>query len=281
MENGGADGGGGDGNPHYGGSASRRGCFKYDPKKHPDLPQRIPRTIGVNTRGRYKHDFHWNERISQMRLDDPEVPSFIFERIQAEAHSGRYGSNGRFSRSDVIVILHELDRMNPNGIERPPEEPFKRKHSRTPSARVKFITFRERWKQILFKLNGYSHTFSLDEEILYRVQKVQAQIVNQFWKFKSEMPLSVLRKKGRKEVIHKERHNFLPFNYVFRKIMEGLQWYDSGKENFGIFIFHWELPMIRSAIKLQNLDNIMEKICDSIGLKFVPSVILKRPKIKK
>ena len=84
------------------------------------------------------------------------------------------------------------------------------------------------------------------------------------------MPKSVIRKTNG-DVRIQDRHSNIPFNYLFRKICEALDIYE----------FHNELPLLRSASKLHNLDDITKMIFGMIGLKFRRSAVVKRPKMRK
>lgn len=129
-------------------------------------------------------------------------------------------------------------------------------------------SYRERWRSILYDLNGKERLL-IPPDILQKAEAIHRRIEPVFQELKDKMPPSIAREGGR--VVEKKRHNVLPFNYEFRKIMESMDIYD----------FHFDLPLLRSPSKLRALDNITRPIFKRLGLKFVPTVIMKRPKIHK
>jgi hypothetical protein len=193
------------------------------------------------SKGRYKPVFHWNERIAQMSLTDPPLPDNILAEITEEADSGEYEDRSTFSRATVTVILKKLELQK----------------------------YRERWKSILHHLNPSLQMIYPHPNFLARVEPVYNMMEYLFFVCKHSMPKSVIRGKNGLKI--KERHNIIPFNYLFRKIME----------HFDCWDFHEELPLLRSATKLQHLDDITETIAAKIGLKFSRTPIIKAPKIKK
>jgi hypothetical protein len=273
------------------------------------------------SRGRYKREFHWNERYSQMVIDDPVIPQTIIEAIEDEILGGNYGPTENLGRSDIFIAIRKLQKKYPNGIVdeywkddikrkanfwtpdkiREYEEyadktilmsdkAIKRKHDKIidklyddqngrwetdpESSEViktlKFITFKERWKRILLHFTE-KPILRLSQEEFEWASRIHRKCIGYFNLYSTLMPLSLIRKRGAKNVIRKIRHNFLPFNYIFCKIQEAR----------GNWNYHWELPFVRSHIKLQILDKITEKIFGELGLPFTRSVIIKRPKYKK
>ena len=200
------------------------------------------RTSKGSGKGRYKPIFHWNERIAQMCLMDPEIPPKILEGVYNETLTLRYGSPEDFTRADVVMILRSLGRDS----------------------------FRERWKSILRLLNPHFKMVFPSSEFLEIVEKGYMMIEDRFGDLKHTMPKSVIRKSTGK-VIYQERHNSIPFNYLFRKICEA----------FGVWDFHQELPLLRSPTKLHHLDDIASKLFPMVGYKFTRTPIIKRPKMKK
>lgn len=196
----------------------------------------------ANSKGKYKPIFHWNERIAQLCCADPELPENIIERIWVEVLDGHQGSCENFTRADVMILLKKL----------------------------KLRKYKERWKRILNMLNPNFRVIYPKNYILERFENIYIAVETRFFEMKNQMPKSVIRKQNG-EVRMKDRHSNLPFNYLFRKICEA----------FGIYNFHDELPLLRSAQKLHNLDDITEPIFKMIGLKFSRSVVVKRPKTKK
>lgn len=213
----------------------------------------------LNGRGRYKPIFHWNERIAQMRLEEPPIPEPVMDRIVAEAwyhmvpgwdnyHKG-YGVEGRFwgpptefTRATVVMILKKLSLSH----------------------------YCERWKTILATLDPERQMVIPSRELIDRLEPMYVAVETEFWKRKEKMPRSHIRTKDKKVRVQ-VRHNIIPFNYLFRKLCEAVD----------VRSFHGELPLLRSAAKLHHLDDIMGEICDSIGIKFTRSVVIKRPKMKR
>ena len=191
-------------------------------------------------KGRYKPIFHWNERISQLCCTDPDLPEYAKERIYHEAITGGYGPLEDFTRADVITILKK----------------------------IKLNHLREKWKKILVELNQDYVLVYPTMDFLETIEHVYNAVEARFYEMKREMmPKSVIRKKNGVVRIQ-DRHSNLPFNYLFRKICEAFDVYD----------WHNELPLLRSASKLHNLDDITMVIFRHIGLKFKRTVVIKRPK---
>lgn len=197
--------------------------------------------------GRYKEKFHLNERISQWRCRDPHIPSGDWKRIEGAANSGKYGPKEGFSRATVITMTRDL-RMQ---------------------------KYRERWKSILRKLAPPTKEEleelddSIDADMVATLGVLFNRFVEVFAAMRSSMPKSVARKPGAPAVA-KTRHNFISYNYTLRKELE----------MHGIWDFHDEFPVPRSHTKLHALDDVMEKMCKELKLKFVRSTVIKRPKLK-
>jgi len=192
--------------------------------------------------GRYKEKFHFNERISQWRCNDPEIPVADWKRIRALAESGKYGPKEDFTRATVIMMTREL----------------------------RLQKYRERWKKILRRLDpDREFVFPSDAFVRFASDGFQF-IVNSFYKHRDTMPSSVAKDKSGSRVT-KQRHNFMSYNYSMRKQLEA----------FGDWDFHSEFPLPRSHIKLHALDDVMEKISEELGFEFVRSTVIKRPKYKK
>jgi len=183
-----------------------------------------------SSKNRYKPIFHWNERIAQLCCFDPPLPPKTLQRIWFEVFNGAHGPREDFTRADVITILKKL---------------YLRR-------------YRERWKRLLFELNPNFENYYPTAEFLERLVHIYNAVETRFYEMKGEMmPKSVIRKSNG-DVRIQDRHSNLPFNYLFRKICEALDIYD----------WHNELPLLRSASKLHNLDDITMVIFKHIGLKF-------------
>lgn len=201
--------------------------------------RQIPESM--STKGRYKPIFHWNERIAQMCLDLPPMDPDILDRIKTEASSGQYGTVEELGPPEIVRMLRKLG----------------------------LIKYRERWKWILHQLNREYDMVVPDGYLIDRVEVIYKEVESQFWKQKCDMVPSSAKVSGK--TITRNRHNIIPFNYLFRKIMESMDVWD----------YHWELPLLRSSGKLYALDNIMMVISKNMGLKFSRTPIIKWPKIKK
>ena len=195
----------------------------------------------TGTRGRYRPIFHWNERIAQLQLADPPLPPEAAGRIVNAAASGKYGAPEDFTRASIIALLRD-ERLD---------------------------TYRERWKSILADINPEAEILTMPQELVDRAQHVHKLVLDAFFRLKHTMPKSTVRKNGRSVV--RERHNVLPFNYEFRKIME----------IYGIYDYHAELPLLRGAHKLNALDDVTERIFRSLALPFTRTAIIRRPKIRR
>lgn len=207
------------------------------------IPMREIRTSynGQGTKGRYRPIFHWNERIAQLQMADPPLPPEVQNKIVNAALTGKYGAPDNFTRATIVTLLRDLH-LN---------------------------CYRERWKSILASINGTFKPEFASNELLEKAERLHKLILDEFSHLKREMPKSTIRSNGKCTV--KERHNVLPFNYEFRKIMEV----------FGVYDFHMELPLLRSVQKLKALDDITEKIFLRLGIPFTRTAIIKRPKIRR
>jgi len=196
-----------------------------------------------SSKNRYKPIFHWNERIAQLCCVDPKLPSKPLQRIWFEVFDGAHGPRENFTRANVITILKKL-------------------HLRH---------FRERWKSILLELNPNFVNHFPTADFLERVEHIYNAVETRFYEMKGEMmPKSVIRKSNG-IVRLQDRHSNLPFNYLFRKICESQ----------GVITWHNELPLLRSASKLHNLDDITRVIFKHVGIKFKRTIVLRRPKLRK
>lgn len=199
----------------------------------------------MSTKGRYKPIFHWNERINQLCLNLPQMEPDVWERIEDEALTGKYGTDGVLMPHDIVSILRNLGLMK----------------------------YRERWKWILWSLGKWMvrppPMITPSSEMLDHLEIMYKSVEAQFWMKKHKMPKSLIRKNGK--AVFRGRHNVLPFNYLFRKLMEV----------FDCREFHWELPLLRSSVKLHALDDIAQEIFADHGIPFSRTAVFKWPKIKK
>lgn len=195
-----------------------------------------------SSKGRYKPIFHWNERVAQLCCADPELPDKVIERIWFDVFDGHQGAPENFTRADVMMILK----------------------------RLRLRKYKEKWKKILSMLNPNFDVLLPTSNFRERIEGAYMAVETRFFELKRLMPKSVIRK-ANGEVRIQDRHSNLPFNYLFRKICEALDIWD----------WHDELPLLRSASKLHNLDDITSVIFKMIGLKFRRSVVVKRPKTRK
>lgn len=170
-----------------------RGWREFDHSAPPDKPDRwakVPTkgkiSWGATSRGRYKEKFHFNERVAQWCIDDPEIPPDSWARIVQVANSGEFGPPEHFTRSTVISITRRA------GLQK----------------------YRERWKRILYQLNLDWKPELPDGETLEWLDFMFDQLVRRFRIHRAEMPKSVMRG------IINPRHNFLSYNYVQRKLLE-------------------------------------------------------------
>lgn len=194
-------------------------------------------------RGRYKHIFHYNERIAQWIMLDPPINNDVRERIREEALTGKYGSISDFTRSTIVTIVKNL----------------------------KLTKYRERWKTLLWDLwkewapEQVDNTPLPTHQLILKCENAFRNLVIAFTRFRRDMPKNIIKGKSR------YRHNFPNYNYTHRKILEA----------FGVYDFHWEFPIPRSWKKVKVLDDVMEKMMQQLGMKFQRSVYMKRPKQRK
>lgn len=213
---------------------------KINWKNIPTYIRRAALSTG-GTRGRYRPKFHYNERIAQWLMGEPEVPEDAWKRLVEEAKTGKYGPPRDFTRATISMITRAC------GLQK----------------------YRERWKTIL-KRFGSHYQFAPEphNSLVDWLETYFQHTVNAFHQFKDEMPRSVFREKNGK-VRTRQRHNVLNYNYIHRKLLEAR----------GVYDYHTEFPVPRSVNKLHTLDRIMEKICQRIEIKFRRSVVIKRPKL--
>jgi len=230
------------------------------------IPLREVRTSynGQGTKGRYRPIFHWNERIAQLQMEDPPIPLEVQTRIVNALIAKSECSSGDIGRAAGTASVKDERRREEWALEN-----LTRASIVTLLRELNLNCYRERWKSILASLNPLFKPVIADGALLRDAEYWHRRILVEFCRLRSEMPKSTIRKNGK--LIVKDRHNVLPFNYEFRKIMEMLGNYD----------FHMELPLLRSAQKLVALDDITEKIFDNLGLPFTRTAIIKRPKIRR
>ena len=192
--------------------------------------------------GRYKEKFHWNERVSQWTCQDPPIAENDWARICEAASSGRYGPEEDFTRATIITLTRDIDLKK----------------------------CREKWKSILVKINPTYDPAMPQDGFLEWASILFVKLVLSFLKFRHTMPASVVRtKKGK--VAKRPRHNLIAVNYLMRKLLE--MW--------GDWDCHDEFPVLKTHGKLHALDDVMELMCADLGLKFIRSTVIKRPKLTK
>jgi hypothetical protein len=69
----------------------------------------------------------------------------------------------------------------------------------------------------------------------------------------------------------RQRHNFISYNYIQRKLLEMKEIWD----------FHHEFPVPRSHTKLHALDDVFARMAAELGCPFQRSAVIKRPKLRK
>jgi hypothetical protein len=200
------------------------------------------RLEGVITRGRYKEKFHYNERVSQWVCNDPPIPVADWNRIEEEALSGKYGPEDELTRASIVQLTRDL----------------------------KLQKYRERWKSILKRLNPTFVTETPPPEFLVWADQMFQILVSTFYKHRNDMPRSLVRAKDG-QATTRQRHNFPSYNYTQRKLLE----------MYGIWDFHHEFPVPRSHNKLHALDDVFEKMCETLSIPFQRSAVIKRPKLRR
>lgn len=232
--------------PSYLGTAKDEGGERRDYRNaHQFAASRFRSMVckGIPEGTHYERRFHWNERLSQMDLNDPNIPEDIWLEIFQESKKPEYRKIGFYTRGTVIQIIKNLEKKYKTGFFCTSEGIFRR-----------FITYRERWKNIQYRLNGRALMLTTQSVVTHQVLKQIMQDIHEEWK-NLNIPL---------------RKNFWPFNYFFRKILDHL----------GVFDFHWELPPLISVKKIKTLDLYTEIIFSRLHLKFFHSVLIKRPKLQ-
>jgi hypothetical protein len=149
---------------------------------------------------------------------------------------------------------------------------------------LKLQKYRERWRSILCTINPDSQWFEIKDpvmkelgvqegptpELIYALKMFFLRCVRVFAQIKDQMPKSVVRSAGGR-TSYKERHNHMSYNFNIRK----------GLEYLGTRYYHADFPLPCSEKKVRALDDIWRKMCPLLNIPFVPTVIVKRSKIKR
>lgn len=188
-------------------------------------------------KGRYKEKFHHNERISQWCMRDPAIPADVLEEICRVAKTGKYGPPQRFTRSSVIIELRDLKRQK----------------------------YRERWKTILNNIRPDVSFEEPDHQLMEWCKETFQYLVSAFSLIRKGMPKTKI---GNGD--EQERHNFISYNYIQRKLFEV----------HGVYKYHHEFPVLRSHKKLHALDDVCEILFKGLNLPFSRSTVIQRPKLK-
>lgn len=202
---------------------------------------------------RYKTRFHCNERLCQCTCSDPEIPIHAFREIRNEYISGfesdppKYPCKRELRRFHIFRIC-KATQWYDSGLKR------------IRSCRI----FCERWKTLHYKLTGITPDIP-SQEIVEYIKSMFSYLQFPWSIYCSDLPSSK-SKSGTK----KPRHNFMNFNYTYRKILESK----------GIYRFHGDFPTLKTPSKIHDLDNIMEKCAKFNGMKFTRSCVIERPKYK-
>lgn len=149
---------------------------------------------------------------------------------------------------------------------------------------LKLQKYRERWRSILCMINPATQWWEVSDpvmremgvqegptpELIANLKVFFLRSVAVFSRIKDQMPRSVVRSSGGK-TSYKERHNHISYNFNIRK----------GLEHLGTRRYHADFPLPCSEKKVRALDDIWRKMCPLLNIKFVPTVIVKRAKIKR
>ncbi len=197
----------------------------------------------TDSRGRYRPVFHWHERIAQLCTNVPEMDPHVLEGIVARSRNGQYPAPQDLRPHHIVSILRELN----------------------------LIKYRERWKWLLMMLNPeYEPLVLVDQDSMAMLAHYHELVEHVYLARKIDlMPRSLIRRNG--SSTWNIRHNALPFNYLFRKLMEASN----------VRALHAELPLLRSPAKLHILDDITGEIFKHLGLKFSRTPVIRWPKIRK
>lgn len=126
-------------------------------------------------------------------------------------------------------------------------------------------TRKESWKYLCLSLGSHVHLPS---------SELVDACVNIFTKLSKRFPIVAARcyRGGLLIGTHgQNRHNMFNLNYVHRKILE----------SFGIWDWHREFPILRTATKLHQLDDCNKELFADVGLPFQRTAVIQFPKCHK
>jgi len=190
---------------------------------------------------RYKKIFYYKERMMQWLCREPEVPSW--KSVVREFETYMVIENIRpqeLRRADVMTMFRVLGRQK----------------------------YRENWKKMLYHLRGENPPLPCGDlvhdcvrtfkKIVKRFDMVNGRYMGGTW------PQILYGSKGR------TRHNMIHFNYLHRKIMESL----------GTVEWHREFPLLRTPLKVHQLDDATKLIFEDIGLPFTRTAVVQYPRCR-
>lgn len=215
--------------------------------------------------GTYQAIFHFNERMAQLCLQEPTIPSDLWELIQNEFDWGDlervYPDAKALTKEDVSKICGSI--MVPGDLQ---EKYRSKKFKCNPLKNLK--RFSEKWLTIKKKLGGDSPP-PLHPNDIYYMQREFITIL---------MPFNIFRHNtscagGRKchKSASKCRHNLPNYNYIIFQLLR--------RRGKGDLYRSW-LPQLRTPAKIKALDKLCEKIWDYLGWDFTPVFQRKKRKRK-
>jgi hypothetical protein len=240
--------------------------IKLTAKQRAKVPEKVRKNVRTTDLGsKYKRKFHSNERLRQCLCEDPPIPDWAFAAIEHEYLRPKDPSKGDISyplpeelgRADVIRMCgratwsHEVCGWTAGPL----------------TEDITCKKYAERWKRITAEVTQRPmYLPSLELVKTLKATFDELQIPFEF--FRPTMPKSRVKRADGPGVMLVDRKNFINYNHTYQRILRA----------YDIFSFHHEFPTIKTASKVNALDDITEKCFDAIELPFYRTVVFDRRK---
>lgn len=212
--------------------------------------------------GTYDRLFHLNERLGQLLLAEPPIPSEIWELLQTEFDFGEF--EREYPKPDDLTRNHIRAMCRSVRVPTRIQEKYRStKFKCNPLRDLK--RYAEKWLTIRKKLGGNAPP-KLHPNALHRLREEFLML---------KRPFNIMRHKpdcpGNTRTCHKSaarcRHNFPNFNYVILQLLrrQGLH------KTFAPY-----LPQLTTPSKIRNLDALCERMWNYLGWPFTPMYKPKR-----
>lgn len=216
--------------------------------------------------GTYQRIFHFNERMAQLCLCEPSIPSDLWELIETEFD---YGEFEREYPKPATELTKEHIKQICASIRVPNRLQEKYRSQKFKQNLLKDMKrFTEKWLTIRRKL-GAEAPPQLGPNVVERLQR---------WFMALEKPFNIYRHSANCQggpKCHKSaskcRHNFPNYNYLILQLLK--------KEGLADTYAKY-LPQLRTGAKIRNLDTLCEKIWNYLEWDFTPVFQRKKRKRK-